>query len=117
MVECLIAMNPKILQKPNAQGNLPLHLVASNSHCYNDSRHNNLLRMVFLMYPNAINVPNGILKTPLHIICSQWDISMDQVLPTIRPTLNINLDAVDKDGNTPLHAALLHMPNVRLIIP
>jgi hypothetical protein len=31
MVQCLIVMNPIILQKPNAQGNLPLHLVASDN--------------------------------------------------------------------------------------
>jgi hypothetical protein len=73
--------------------------------------------MAILMYPYAINIPNAMLKTPLHIICSRWDVSMAQVLPTIRPTPYNNLNSVDEDGNTPFRAALLNMTNILLITP
>jgi ankyrin repeat protein len=55
------------------------------------------------MWPKALNLTNVTGQTPVHIPCTQWKNITVENIHHISNNFKININAVDCDGNTPLH--------------
>ncbi|XP_014238417.1 ankyrin-1-like [Trichogramma pretiosum] len=96
--------HPMQVNVPNEEGNTPLHLAL-----HHRNRKGSELLLARGANPNSTNAKG---LTPLHIICRMYrdngatarmlfERSHDRYKP-------LRIDAQDKEGNTPLHEALLH---------
>jgi hypothetical protein len=90
-----------------------LHILCGNYSKFNDPIP---IQEIISMWPKVLNLANITGQTPVHILCTQWKNIAVENIHHISNNFKININAVDCDGNTPLHV-LVATSNRRAIYP
>jgi Ankyrin repeats (3 copies) len=107
----LIDIPPDAVHKQNNKQEYPLHgffldkVHSAVRHPFIGNHKNSAMKLMTLC-PEALNQPNYRGRTPFHIACDSGKMTMVKLLstPSFRCSLPlIHINAVDHEGNTPLH--------------
>jgi ankyrin repeat protein len=99
-LKLLLEVSSNILRKQDKAGCYPLHLLCGSCGRFDNPFH---VRKVITMWPAALNLPNAIGQTPIHILCRRWNSQVLQDISLYCKDFKLEINIVDHNGNTPLH--------------
>lgn len=92
----ILAKSPELVNTKKSDGHAPLHIAAINDH-------SDIASILLLKGKAEVDVRNSANLTPLHLAAHQGYLDTVQILLKH----GASLSAIDEDGDTPLHVALM----------